>query len=599
MAGRKLFINNKGLDVLADYIYETTEENKDVNFVDKIECRQQLLEQFKLAARMNKVSSISVTENSTIRIRTRDLFISNSDTGILRKFFVGKWLIEVDRYGMYHFKSYNKQELGFRSSIWGNNTVHPHISGRDGHGCLGNAEAPLQYYLKTGAIKAMVMYVLGYLESVNLSDSAGISLGYCKEVALDDEGNVLHGENGDYLFKENEFTNCIDKRVASVSSEMDKKHHEYLVNGKVFMCSCCKKLYNKEYEDKELADKGESVCVDCAVNITKCDICGRMIKEDAVLDEKQGIRYCSKCASAFVPKCNLCDEYIFPKIDKDNILKSIDNSLRDNDRRKNISTWYKSGNSCTCKGICDSCKDLIDKNDVIKQSILSFTKSSVTKDVFKIVKDVPLNTYKMQCVGCGETVEIEDMIYLKSADRLYCPHCASYKVSPNEAYRDRDVKNEMDYGHYNDNYINLTTGINNNNKVLLFLPLYSRAGEHYHKQVFKNQDEIFTKYKEALNCDDVKYRKIKKPIEEITRTTLPPVEEPKIICPICGEEIIANPGYTDKRGEEVHEECAAKTKVKCDRCGKYVYINQLGRNINVGLDSLLNVCDSCIEEESI
>lgn len=138
---RKLFIDNEGKSVLANKIMKFYENNNEARFADVIEAQDYLVKELDIAKNIRGVESISIPKSGNMRVRTTDLFITDSSTGIVRKFFIGNWIIEFTTGNQIKFYSQNKKELGFHSSIWGDGTVHPHISGRSNRGCLGSAEA--------------------------------------------------------------------------------------------------------------------------------------------------------------------------------------------------------------------------------------------------------------------------------------------------------------------------------------------------------------------------------------------------------------------------------------------------------------------------
>lgn len=138
---RKLFIDNEGKTVLANKIKSYYDNNNNECFADIIEAQDYLHNELEIAKNLRGVEYISIPKSGAMRVKTTDLFISDSSTGIVRKFFIGKWIIEFTTGNQIKFFSQNKEELGFRSDIWGDRTVHPHISGRNNRGCLGSAEA--------------------------------------------------------------------------------------------------------------------------------------------------------------------------------------------------------------------------------------------------------------------------------------------------------------------------------------------------------------------------------------------------------------------------------------------------------------------------
>lgn len=147
---RKLFIDNEGKTVLANKIKNYYDNNNEARFADTIEAQDYLVKELDIAKNLRGVESISIPKSGNMRVRTTDLFITDSSTGIVRKFFIGNWIVEFTTDNQIKFFSQNKDELGFHSSIWGDGTVHPHISGRANRGCLGSAEARASSILASG-----------------------------------------------------------------------------------------------------------------------------------------------------------------------------------------------------------------------------------------------------------------------------------------------------------------------------------------------------------------------------------------------------------------------------------------------------------------
>lgn len=480
---RKLFISNIGFERFAENIYNTTKDMKDQSFVDIIACREYLMQQFKFASKLSKVSSISLTDNCELRIRTRDLFISDSSTGILRKFFVGKWRITTTPSGYYHFTSMNVKELGFYSGVWGDGTVHPHISGRSGHGCLGNAEAPLQYYLKIGAIKTLVIYILGYLESVNINDSAGIELGHCKEVALDDEGNVLHDEDGNYKFITNEFNREGDYHISTTSQyNVDKEHHEY-ITGSSGCCNGCNKLYNMKYLVR--TSNNQVVCENCKEHMKTCSICGG-ISMKVIHDNVNDLDYCDGCCSTWFTKCRLCNDYIFPKLDKDNIEDSLIQLKETRIKKQNIIYIIKD-DRISVRNVCDSCMDILKKDKLTIKPVV-FNKVKTTKKLASMPINVPYNKYRYRCISCGAQTPIEslvpDNIGTIGYNRGACCDCHTMpsNIAMNTSYLYRLINKVI-----RRDFIKVTTHIDTNELTVHVLPYNIKAGTWLPRAAFKDQ----------------------------------------------------------------------------------------------------------------
>lgn len=480
---RKLFISNTGFDKFADVVYNTTKDNKDQAFVDILACREYIMRQFKLASKLPKVSSISLTDSGELRIRTRDLFISNSDTGKLRKFFVGKWKIVATPDGDYVFHSMNKTELGFYSDIWGNGTVHPHISGRSGHGCLGNAEAPLQLYLKTGAIKTLAIYIIGYLESVNINDSAGVALGHCKEVALDEDGNVLHDEEGNYKFIQNEFDREHTHTIANTTAtNVDKEHHEYITRN-YGVCTGCNKVYNVTYLSPVGNNTGIYVCEDCKKNLKTCPICGNLATK-TIHDPVNDMDYCEDCVNTWFHKCKLCNDYIFPELDKDNIEESL-MKLKDLDMRKQNTVITLRRDVLYISYVCNSCLDILKGDKLEKIKLPTFKKVEVDNTLASLEMEIPFDTYKTKCYSCRADINVENLAVsnIAAVDQNVCGHCL---MLPSERVINAVSKYRMTDKYIRDKYVRLSTHIEDNNIVIHVLPYDDKIGILLPRAAFKD-----------------------------------------------------------------------------------------------------------------
>ena len=573
---RKLYIDNDGLEVYANSVYEQSKNN----YADIIECTEQINAQLKLASRLPKIKSISVVKSGAIRFRTYDLFIRTTDCNRLRKWLVGKWEIEVSTNGSYHFKSFNKNELGFHSVVWGDNTVHPHISGRDGHGCLGNAEAGLQIYLRTGAIKALAIYVLGYLESVNLQDSAGVTLGYCKEVELDNEGNPVISEDGNYKFIQNEFDRighrCVTRYVDDVA---DTEYNEYLIDP--VKCKGCGCTHNRDRLHYD-AEHDITLCDSCVEHMKLCDICGAFVQEDrAIHDNINNKIYCTTCAKKYFPKCELCDEYIFYDFNGEPIEKVIANVLRRPKYLKDIMAFYMSGEKLTPIALCNSCKDAVNNNEQIKSNIISFKKSKVTNNESYVeFHNIEMHKYIGHCSSCGIDTYIEDLHALRNNDTLVCNACAistekslrlSREMDRNtQRFSDKIIQEQLN------NKIKLATVLLNGNIYVIKIDGDTKLGKFYNKSMINN---------EIVNSEDTVKTYAVNDAEEIAIDLAI-----KKFCNKCGKEL-TDKIYNDKCNKEYCQECAESTATRCVMCEKMVTLDKLG--INDGDNEHQLMCKEC------
>lgn len=579
MAVRKLFINNNGLDAYVEQVMINTKDNEEQRFADSIACKQYIQDQFKLSVKLPKIKSISLLEDGAMRVRTRDLFITTTDTGRLRKFFVGSWEVTASPDGRYCFKSNNKEELGFRSSIWGNNTVHPHISGRDGHGCLGNAATPLQLYLKTGSVKAMVLFILGYLESVNIEDSAGRWLGAVKEVMLDKDGTPMHEPDGNYLFvSENEFTrNGVPTIGGSARNLIDKKNMEY-VTSEFRNCYVCGTSKNRDRVHSISTPNGTTaVCDDCKDRFKTCDICGELVKQS---DTINGVCLCDKCKRAFFLICKMCNKPVIPAdVNKDNIKDYIKLSLTDKETRKNSLVYCKTVDAYEATGLCDSCKSLVETNDIAKKSIPTFARATVTKSYAELPQKIGLGKYRIKCSCCGEYHYIENNVYQLRYDKYYCANC--YSMSDNTrgsrtTAMIMDITKEL----IERNYIRITARPDGNRYKFTRLPFTSTFGSIYNRGSIKDIE----KFQHIVNNE------IEIPFNSTVNITN--TEDDKDKCSICGKDLEGSK-WLDKSGNPICAECSETVYGKCNMCGEMRPLKMFGNNLR-GFEQYPSVCAKCV-----
>lgn len=581
MAVRKLFINQTGLDTYASNVMNNTKDNEEQRFADIIACKEYINQQFKFASKLPKIKSISLTEDGTMRIRTRDLFITTTDTGRLRKFLVGCWEVTARPDGSYAFKSKNKEELGFRSSIWGSNTVHPHINGNSGRGCLGNAATPLQLYLKTGAVKATVLFVLGYLESVNIEDSAGRWLGAVKEVMLDKDGAPMHEPDGNYLFvNENEFTRNGTKTIAnSARNLIDTKYGEYITS-EFNNCYVCGKSKNRDRLVKAITPDGTvKVCEDCKDKFKTCDICGGIIKSSETVN---GICVCDKCKKAFFPVCKMCNKPVIPNgVTKDNIKDYIRLSLTDKETRKNTLAYYKTVDSYEVKGLCGSCKSLVETNEIAKKSVPVFIKANVTKQYAEMPKEIELGKHKVRCCCCGEYHYIENNIYQLRQDKYYCASCYNMPTTDTSTNATVGLVNSISKELIEKNYIKLTARPDGNKYKFSIIPFTSSLGSLY------NSGEIddMQKFRDIIN------NRIEIPFNS-TVVLNDTVVTSGNKCSICGEAL-GDSKWLDKNGNPICATCSETVYGKCIICGNMRPLKMFGNNI-AGANDTPNICAICI-----
>lgn len=397
MAGgvRKLFISNKGLDNYVDKIYENSSKA-----LSKEEIKNNIMQELKLVVKKKHIKSISIRDNGEMRIRTNDLFISTTDTGILRKFIIGRWNIEIDWEKDIKFYADDYEKYGFISGCWGGDTVHPHISGRTHIGCLGNVEGELYKAYQLGNVRVLVILLIGYLTSVNIADSAGKYLSRCIECELDEEGNpkLIAVNPGEfvYKYKDNEFSinreypntyrNNREAITLNVKPAVDKEHHEYLIANHHYKCNVCGKVRNEWHLEKvKIPSKGTTyyACSECKDKIKTCDVCGDVAMANKFQRNAEGTIFCENCIKDYCSTCNLCDEVILPHGKPEEILYKI-LELGKCEKDLNHSTIYKSSSGkYVKKPVCDSCCNAVAQNDKLK---VVFKKYNVNPLIYKVTE---------------------------------------------------------------------------------------------------------------------------------------------------------------------------------------------------------------------
>lgn len=124
-----------------------------------------VIDDLNLIAKNNKVKDIQI-KNGKIIIYTNPLTIS-ADNG--KKYYGGEYRIEL--------KPENAEVLFFGSTkkpgYWTQADCHPHVNGRTGEACLGNAAPMIAELSAQMQIYALSLIAISFLEAANTSDSAG------------------------------------------------------------------------------------------------------------------------------------------------------------------------------------------------------------------------------------------------------------------------------------------------------------------------------------------------------------------------------------------------------------------------------------------
>lgn len=421
---RKLYIDEDGLGEYANLVQKYMNDKYNTGTTTDNE-KAKIYTELKLAVENEKIKSIIVNKEGYITIKTNELIIT--EPILKRKFYVGSYEIKCHFYGTFKFKSTSefRNELAFRSGCWRGKTVHPHINSFDGHACLGNAETPMLLFIQQGEIRALISIIIGYLETVNINDSAGKYIGCLPELELDESGKpILLDENAEYITgkyiirTDNEFAGEEEEQYKAIRGITKSK--AYAISGSKY-CECCGQLFNSWEIDNHISDYGW-VCDDCYKNLKVCDVCGRLIKKEDDYAEYNGATYCYECKNNYLVECSQCGETItsVTKEQLDALPSNQDKISLLNDSIKSYS-HYVIDNELNDKNIyvCDNCKPTIPNNPVLSKLLIN-DKIETTYEVNKI--NVIDSNKRCDCKRCGSYFSIGKM-FRRNGD-AYCNTCA-------------------------------------------------------------------------------------------------------------------------------------------------------------------------------
>lgn len=421
---RKLYIDDSGLieyaELVASYMNEkystgTTADNE----------KAKIYTELKLAVENEKIKSIIVNKEGYITIKTNELIIT--EPILKRKFYVGSYEIRCHFYGTFKFKSTSefRNELAFRSGCWSGKAVHPHINSSGGHACLGNAETPMLLFIQQGEIRALISIIIGYLETVNINDSAGKYVGCLPELELDESGKpILLDENAEHIM--GKYKIRTDNEFAGEESDRDKtirgitKSKEYAIHDSKY-CQCCGELFNSWEISNSIVDYGW-VCNDCYQNLKVCDVCGRLMRREDEYAEHNGATYCYECKTNYLVECSQCGEVI-TSVTKEQLdacasrrdkITLLENSIKPY-------AHYVIDNELNAKNIyvCDSCRPTIPNNPVLNKLLIN-DKIETSYEVNKI--NAIVSNRRCACKNCGSYFSIGRMF--RTNEGAYCNTCA-------------------------------------------------------------------------------------------------------------------------------------------------------------------------------
>ena len=443
---RKLYIDDSGLGEYANLVQEYMNEKYDTGTTTDNE-KAKIYTELKLAVENEKIKSIIVNKEGYITIKTNELIIT--EPILKRKFYVGSYEIRCHFYGIFKFKSTSefRNELAFRSGCWRGKTVHPHINSFDGHACLGNAETPMLLFIQQGEVRALISIIIGYLETVNINDSAGKYVGCLPELELDDNGNpIVLDSNADTLearylirtdtvFTREEMCSSNDKGIRGIT-----KSKEYAVASSKY-CECCGDLFNF-WEIHDHINNYGWVCEECYKDLKICDVCGKIIRNNTDYKTHNDILFCADCATNLLVECAQCGDIItgITKEDLDKITpNNYDakyNAIKDSIKPHAI---YIVDNKLNNKYIylCDTCRPTIKSNPVLNKLIC--TDKIETKYEVDISNFLDKNT-RVPCSRCSSYFSIGRMF--RNKNKIYCNSCAfqvANTTSKNKVLEDDNI----------------------------------------------------------------------------------------------------------------------------------------------------------------
>lgn len=491
---RKLYIDDGGLAIYAESVAKYLNNKYNMGTTVDNE-RAKIYTELKLAVENEKIKSITVNKDGQIIIKTNELIIT--EPTLKRKFYVGSYEIRCHFYGTFKFKSISnfKDYLQFNSPCWSCKTVHPHIKSTTGHACLGNAETPMLLFIQQGEIRALISIIIGYLETVNINDSAGKYVGCLPELELDDNGNpIVLDSNADTLearylirtdtvFTREEMCCSNDRGIRGIT-----KSKEYALASSKY-CECCGDLFNSWEIHDYINDYGW-VCKECYKDLKICDVCGRIIKNNSEYKTHNDILFCDACATRLLVECAQCGDIItgITKEDLDKITpNNYDakyNAIQDSIEPHSV---YIVDNKLDNKYIylCDTCKPTIKSNPVLNKLIC--TDKIETKYEVDISNFLDKDT-RVPCSRCSSYFSIGRMF--RNKNKIYCNSCA-FQVA-NTTSKDKVLEDDNIIIAYNNTFYTTKEEkeyiLNANNREYI-LPIYILNKENI-KEEFLNGSRV-------------------------------------------------------------------------------------------------------------
>lgn len=223
---------------------------------------------------------------------------------------------------------------------------HPHVNGKDGSACWGEAGSMLSMAMNEYEIYASFIIVLNFLQQVNVDDPAGI---YIRNWDCIDENDEII-DNPYYI----EMIDCI-----VCGYEMEEED--------AYRCDCCEEhMCADHYRYIERTD--EYICDNCFENeygyceeteeiyhndvLYTCDDCGKTYHKDYVTIIDDSV-YCKYCIEDNANVCSDCGEY-----------KLIDDTFTCEECGETYCTDCRSKDEYNERTVCDICyQDLVEQEE--------------------------------------------------------------------------------------------------------------------------------------------------------------------------------------------------------------------------------------------
>lgn len=141
------------------------------------------------------IESFDIDDTGYLIVNTHKIYCNVlCEDNVTRKYYFGKYQIRVE-IAKGEVKFYNQEKNMLRHSAWGNKCHHPHVS-EIGNPCLGNTTTMIVDCCVKLEWAILVDVLINYLQSVNITDSAGKC--YVEWDEIDSEGNVIKDEEKKY-----------------------------------------------------------------------------------------------------------------------------------------------------------------------------------------------------------------------------------------------------------------------------------------------------------------------------------------------------------------------------------------------------------------